>query len=285
MWFFDSVLEEKPQTIPSDSSVTISSSSGTSGSSSSGTKKDDQDGSFLIVDNSITVDSIPDTAVQLFDEPVVVTPVQEVNNLSEISFFSEPVISKAIEPVDEELVIVENSSPAEIAFFDEPVIVNTEVTPIPEITTESAQLITFMNEPSLVISPEITNVATVGEITPLVQEEAKVSDIIMPVVVEVIKEEIIQSTYVPEKNDIYAPMKRAIAEYEKFLAALMEDAKKEDAEIEAANARIAEAKEIAKKAIDLAKELAKQALEKRKILDGEMKRIKEMSDTLALQIQ
>ncbi len=217
------------------------------------------------------------------------TPVQEANSSSEISFFSEPVVSKVIEPVNEELTIVEDSSPAKIAFFDEPVTINTEVISTPEVTTESAQLMTFMKEPSSVISSEIThevtNMTTVAEIIEPVQEEAKVTDIISPVVVEVMKEEITQGTYVPEKNDIYAPMKRAIAEYEKFLAALMEDAKKEDTEIEAANDRIAEAKEIAKKAIDLAKESAKQALEKRKILDAEMKRIKEMSDTLVLQIQ
>lgn len=82
----------------------------------------------MIVNNCVTVDNIPDTAVQIFNEPVV-----EKAPSSEISFFSEPIISKSIESVVEDLKIVEDISSTEIAFFDEPV-VNTEKITTPEIT-------------------------------------------------------------------------------------------------------------------------------------------------------
>jgi hypothetical protein len=240
--------------------------------SASGTEKDDQDGSFLIIDNSTTVDAIPDTAVQLFDKPKTISS-------SEISFFSEPLASNPVNLVEESSKTMEDVSSTKIAFFDEPIVITeSSIAPesslVPEIKTESPDLITFSEEVLVRSSQEIIAPIVVEQIFEPVQEEVKVANIITPVVVEVTKEEIIQGAYVPEENDIYAPMKRAIAEYDTLLIARTQISDAIDNKIAENNARIAEEKAAAKK-----------NLEERKVLETGTNQIKQMRDTLFAQIK
>lgn len=155
-------------------------------------------------------------------------------------------------------------------------------TPMEQKDEEVSQEVAFLEETGAIVAP----VAEILETETDVLNTSEQTDNLVSFIAETAPEKGIMTTEMAaEKNDIYAPMKRAIAEYEKFLSALMEDASKEDNKIEISNAQIAEAKEIAKRAIDTAKESAKVALENRKRIDTEMKRIGEMKDLLSLQIK
>ncbi|MDD5197662.1 MAG: hypothetical protein PHN60_02260 [Candidatus Gracilibacteria bacterium] len=257
MGFFDSVLEETSTTSTVSSPVT---------------KKTGQDGSFLIIDDSVTVNSIPDTAVQLFDvTPEIVSEVQETNSVSEISFFSEPVIS-AVESFDVIPEPVQSSSP-EIAFFDEPVVDTIEITPVPETKTETNTLASFIEESPAEIFIETPVISVTEEVIESVQQND----------VSTLKK-LDFNSYLTEKK----------AELEQFIANNMQIAEIKDTEIVSYNAQIAEAKEmekraidtakkIAKQAIDTAKESAKQALDARKNIETENDRIKEIMGRLSIQ--
>lgn len=79
---------------------------------------------------------------------------------------------------------------------------------------------------------------------------------------------------VPEKDDIYAPLRKAIAEYDTILASHIQIAEAKDVEITEYNARAAEAKASAKK-----------ALEERKALETEMDRVKQIKELFTAQLK
>ena len=201
--------------------------------------------------------TVPDTVVQLFDVTPEVTFTPEIAPVSEVSFFSDPLVS-----LTESSDIVSVSPVAEVAFFNAPKFTSDDnKSNILETISEiQAPTEAIAEQPESIISSEVMDT----EVLPVFD---------------------IAQLPVPDKNDIYAPMKRAIAEYENFLTELMKDAEIKDQEIIDYNGQIAEAKKIAKLAIDKAQASAKEALEKRKNLDAEMKRIQEMSNLLSLQIQ
>lgn len=199
-----------------------------------GTTKKDDDGSFLIIDNSIKAESLPDTAVQLF-EATPVESIQEVAPVSEISFFSEEKGTSEVE----NSVVFEDS---EVESTSE----NIEITPLESATKEPLVSVQEVNIETL---PEITSVA-------MVEEVAQVSEIRS------------------EASDIYAPIRTALTEYENMLSGLMKDAQVGDQEVIDCNARVAEAKAEAKK-----------ALERRKSLDAGINQVKQMKESLALQLK
>lgn len=248
-------MEEKPNT------EMINPSSGTS-ISSSVTKKADQDGSFLIIDDSISASSLPDTAVQLFDVTPEVVSIQEVTSVPEISFFSEPITSvvESSEIVSEPVV-----SSSEIAFFDE-IIVETPVTSILETKTETSNITSFE------VSQETSIVSVVEEVIESVQKKE----------VPLLKKLDFDS-YLAEKR----------AELEQFIANNIQIAEVKDVEMVTYHTQIAEAKEVEKQAIDTAKKIAKQTidtakesakntLEERKNIELENDRIKEMMRLLSI---
>jgi len=191
------------------------------------TENSEQDSSFLIIDESVNAESIPDTAVQLFDAP------SEENTaiVSEMSFSTEPEVP--------EVVVSEISfdSSREMGVSPEPV-VSTEASTEPE-----------MAEP-------IVNIET------LTFGEA-----------EIPAEEVIAAS-VPEKNDIYAPVKNAIAEYDAILESHTKIAEAKDAEISDYNDQVATAKAAAKK-----------ALEERKNLETEMDKVRQMKELFSAQLK
>ncbi len=237
MWFFDTVLEDTSKTTAVASAAAI--------------KKDEQDGSFLIVDDSGKVEDIPDTAVQLFD-----SSKQEATPEAEISFFSEPVVSTTTE-----------SSP-EISFFSEPV--GTEVEPIVSLVEKAAE-----TESSVILMEDAPVEATEEIIAPVVEDTPveAVQEVQFFAPAEIVAEPV-TTVVVPEKNDIYAPLKKAIAEYDAILAAHMQIAASKDAEITDYNNQVAAAKAAAKK-----------ALEERKALETEMDRVKQMKELFSAQLK
>ncbi|EKD30403.1 MAG: hypothetical protein ACD_78C00066G0002 [uncultured bacterium (gcode 4)] len=256
MWFFDNVLEEAPVTDLVSSPVT---------------KNADQDGSFLIIDDSVTVNNIPDTAVQLFDVTPAEVSSSEVGFVPETSFFSEPV-SSVVEN-SETTPEPEISSSPEIAFFDESVADNIEATIVLEEKTETNNLVSFMEEPIVEASKETPEVSVMEEVIESVQQK---------------------NTSTLKKIDFSSYLTEKKAELEQFIANNMQIAEVKDTEIVTYNTQIAEAKEmekqaietakkIAKRAIDAAKESAKQALEERKNIELENDRIKEIMGRLSIQ--
>ncbi|MDP2104033.1 MAG: hypothetical protein Q8K26_03870, partial [Candidatus Gracilibacteria bacterium] len=153
MGFFDTVLEENTSTAP-----------GTSTTKSQ--KNDEQDGAFLIVDDSLSASDIPDTAVKLFDEESAAEPTvsaETPTNNVEISFFSE--------------------TPAS----------TDEVTEVTEVTEDVV-------------------VTELEAITEDIQAETSV-------VPEIVSEDYTQSTSAStETYDIFAPVRKAIAEYSEYIA-------------------------------------------------------------------
>lgn len=201
MWFFDSVLEETPNTV---------------NPSLAQTKKSEQDGSFLIINDSVNTDAIPDTAVQLFDAAPEVTSSPE----SEVSFFSEPVVA----PVEDSVVTtesVEEPVSAEIEFFTESTVAPTAPVEA-ETVSETDNLISFMDESS---TP-----------TPSIETTTLVEDI-------------------QSKDDINGPLQNAIKEYNGMLDRHMKIATAKDQEIADFNEQVAIAKAGAKKALEERKSL------------------------------
>lgn len=86
-------------------------------------------------------------------------------------------------------------------------------------------------------------------------------------------EPIIIAAPVLEKNDIYAPLRTAIAEYDAILTTHAQIAATKDQEIADYNNQVAVAKAAAKKALD-----------ERKALESEMDRVKQMKELFALQL-
>lgn len=213
-------------------------------------KKDEQDGSFLIIDESIKASDIPDTAIKLFDVPEnneLIT--EEEPKANEISFFSD---------------MEESASVSEVATSDTQSMEATDTVSFLEETSISAE-----PEDAVVMTSEVTE-----EVAPMVlMEEAptETETVIMdtPVAV-VVKEEIIET----EVADIYAPVHKAIAEYDGLIARLTKKAESKDQEISDRNARIAEEKAAAKKALD-----------ERKSIESEMDRINEMRIVFTSQLK
>lgn len=234
------------------------------------TKKDEQDGSFLIIDDSVSANQLPDTAVQLFDAaPKTVSNEVETASVPGVSFFSEPTTS-AMEAAG----ITETAS--EITFFTEPAEdVHIEMTPAiieEEADIEESKVVSFTEESAAEVSEE---------------------NVIVPMVAEIMEFAPSKDILVPNKIDFNAYIAERKAELEKFISNNMQLANIKDEEIIAYNAQIAEAKEIekqaieaakkiAKQAIDTAKESAKNALEERKNIELENDRIKEMAKLLSV---
>jgi len=256
MGFFDNVLDEQAtSTDASSSSVT----------------KDEQDGSFLIIDDNMNANSLPDTAVQLFDT----TTETEVTPVVETSISSDSTAS-VIED-SEVLSEKENIPSSEISFFDSPVV---DV----EMTTPAVSI----EEDVIELPKEVVATAIVEEISEPVQE-AVMFDIAPSVEIE--KEQIVSL----EKNDIYAPLRKAINEYDTILASHAQIADIKDKEITEYEAQIIQAKEIEKQTIEAAKKLAKEAIDKAKIsskialeereaLTAEMDRVNKMKDIFSAQL-
>ncbi len=180
------------------------------------TKKSEQDGSFLLINEDVNTDTIPDTAVQLFDAVPEVTSSPE----SEISFFSEPTVS-SVEDVVVATEPTEEPVSAQIEFFTE----STVTTPVPveaEEVSETDNLISFMDESSAPVSEAQSS-------TPV---EATVS-----------------------KDDINGPLQNAIKEYNGMLERHMKVAGAKDQEIADFNDQVATAKAGAKKALEERKSL------------------------------
>lgn len=206
MWFFDSVLEENTSTVAGATPVTSQ-------------KTDEQDGSFLVIDDSVTTADIPDTAVKLFDEETVAEDsTVEVTSVSnkEISFFSEtPAPVNEVPETTEDVVITE-----------------------PEVIAEDVQ-----------------------------EEVSEVS--------EVITEDSTQSTSSSaETYDILAPVRKAIAEYDHYIADRTKIADIKSREIDEQNVRIAEAKAAAKAALD-----------ERKKIEAEIDRARQMQGVFTAQLE
>lgn len=237
--------------------------------SSSITKKDEQDGSFLIIDNSIKASSLPDTAVQLFDVTPEVVNIQEVTSVPEISFFSEP-ISSIVE--SSEIVSEPVISSSGIAFFDE-IVVEAPITSILEIKTEANNIASFIEESHEEIFQETPIVSVTEEVIESIQKNDTSTSI--------------------KKIDFNAYLTEKKAELNQFITNNMQVAESNDAEIVSYNAQIAEAKEVEKKAIDTAKKIAKQTidaakeaakntLEERIKIEEENNRIKKMIELLSV---
>lgn len=182
------------------------------------TKKSEQDGSFLIINETVNTDSIPDTAVQLFDAvPEVISSPE-----SEVSFFSEPIM----EPVEDAVTVTEpvsETASAEIEFFTEPTVATPEPVETPtETVSQTDDLISFMDESSTPVS-EAESTSSV---------EATVS-----------------------KDDINGPLQNAIKEYNGMLERHMKVAGAKDREIADFNDQVAIAKAGAKKALEERKSL------------------------------
>lgn len=214
MWFFDSVLEENTSTVVGTTAVTSQ-------------KTDEQDGSFLIIDDSVTTADIPDTAVKLFDEEPVaeISATEEMVSTSnkEISFFSETPAPADEAPEDEVMETTED-------------LVATE----PEVIVEDAQ------EETSEVSEAITEDYSQGDAS-------------------------VAST---ETYDIFAPVRKAIAEYNEYIAERTKIADIKSREIDEQNARIAEAKAAAKAALD-----------ERKKIEAEIDRARQMQGVFTAQLE
>ncbi|MDD5377283.1 MAG: hypothetical protein PHH16_04160 [Candidatus Gracilibacteria bacterium] len=253
MGFFDSVLEEAPK-------------AGVAGSPT--VKKDEQDGSFLIVDDSINASTLPDTAVQLFDVAPTETADTQETVSSEISFFSEPTV---VSPTETEET--KASSSPEIAFFDGPVM---ETVAPAEPNSGTDDIVSFMEEPAATATSRETS-PELAEVQEPIQENVKEEEnsLFGTVSVEAIQEEpVVSIAPLPEKNDIYAPLKKAIAEYDTILMAHTRIAEAKDSEIAEYNNQVA-----------VAKAAAKKALEERKALETEMDRVKQMKELFSAQLK
>jgi len=253
MGFFDNVLEE--QATGTTSSVA----------------KDEQDGSFLIIDDNMNANSLPDTAVQLFDA----TPKTEAVPVAEASIFSDSTTSVVED--SEVLSEKENIPSSEISFFDSPV-----------SDTEITTLVASVEEDVIELPKEVVTTAVVEEITEPVQE-AVILDIAPSV--EITKEQTVSL----EKNDIYAPLRKAINEYDTILASHAQIADVKDREITEYETQIVQAKEVEKQTIEAAKKLAKEAidkakasskiaLEEREALTVEMDRVNQMKGIFSAQL-
>lgn len=231
MWFFDSVLEEAPKT------------NVTAASFEAAKKKSDQDGSFLLIENTPTTADIPDTVEQIFD------PLPEISNApNDISFFWDTTSTWSIS--DTTIIETEEESSSKLAFFDEP---NMDVEPV-NIVVEPLNLV-----------EETEEEAIIAEAVDIPEEV-----IVAPVAVA----NVTKNTVVPEKNDIYAPVRKAIAEYDDILLKHTQIAAAKDAQIAEYNDQVATAKALAKKTLD-----------ERKALETEMDRVRQMKELFTAQLK
>jgi hypothetical protein len=215
----------------------------------------------------MNAESIPDTAVQLFDAaPAEAADTQETASTG-ISFFSEPTATSSVEAEETKI-----SSSPEIAFFDGPVM---EASVTAETGTGTDGLVSFMEEPTPMVSEETSTAS--AEAPESIQENVKKEETSLfgMVSAEAVQEEPIASiTPLPEKNDIYAPLKKAIAEYDTILATHAQIAEAKDTEIAEYNNQVA-----------VAKAAAKKALEERKALETEMDRVRQMKELFSAQLK
>ena len=225
-------------------------------------KKDEQDGSFLIIDDSMNAKSLPDTAVQLFDTtPVISSPV------AEISFFSSTIETAQETPIE---IVVENtttsSSSSDISFFSEPTSVNELISWDIDDTASSEQTLVDMDEGGKTEAIDITEPLVVTDMTESIQvwnifsESVEVDSFIIPKALH--------------KNDIYDPVRKAIAEYDSILEEHAKISEAIDNRIADRNARIAEEKAAAKKDLD-----------ERKTIDTEINKIQQMKDLFSAQLK
>lgn len=214
----------------------------------------------------MSASSLPDTAVQLFE----VTPSTEVSPASEVSFFDTTPVSAS-----ESMEITptpEVSLSPEIAFFDGPVATPESITFVETVTVPDSA-ISFAGEPvvesfeeSMVTAPVATEV--VESVQEVVIEEPTVMFMSTPA-------EVPQTpAAIPEKNDILAPIHRAIAEYDTILVAHTRIAESKDMEIAEYNNQVA-----------VAKAAAKKTLEERKVLETEMDRVRQMKELFSAQLK
>jgi hypothetical protein len=259
MWFFDSVLEETPKEVINKEATPVASA-----------QKDDQDGSFLIISDDMAATNLPDTAVQIFETTPPNTEVKDT--IPGMSFFWSE--NNTVSDTQTEVNSENTESSSEHSFLSSTINENKDVT---------------WGQDEMIVSLDVATdewwVMTKKADTPVIMEE-NVATLFGGISWETLTStESTPTTPTLDKNDIYAPMKRAIAEYEEFIGILTKDAEEKDQEIVNYNEEIAEAKRIAKVAIDKAQASVKKALEKRKSLDAEIKRIQEMSSLLAWQIK
>lgn len=194
---------------------------------------------------------------------------KEVTSTSEISFFSEPAASVGGEEGSVVTGEVVESPLPEIAFFDEPIGDIETIASISEMETDG--LVLFTEDSAAEIFEEGVTLTATEEITEPIQEEVNVFNLTP---IEKIEEMAIIPASVSEENDIYAPMRKAIAEYDTILGSLAQIADAKDAEIVEHNARAAEAKSQAKKALD-----------DRKVIGTKMSGVEQMKSVLFAQIK
>lgn len=133
-----------------------------------------------------------------------------------------------------------------------------------------------MEEPVAMSTPRETS-TELAEVPESIQENIKEEETSLfgMISTEAIQEEPITSIIpLPEKNDIYAPLKKAIAEYDIILTTHAQIAEAKDSEITEYNNQVA-----------VAKAAAKKALEERKALEIEMDRVKQMKELFSAQLK
>lgn len=256
MWFFDSVLDD----------TSAQGTAATGATQASTAKKDEQDGSFLIIKDDIKAETLPDTAVQLFDA----APAQESAPASEISFFSSPV-ETPVETVPEMSIVSESAPSSEIAFFDEPTASVTEPIVI-ESEPETDSVVLFSEEP--VVAEVSAPVVLEEPVVPVQEEKMELAALMASVEVAKEPEIVAVVTPVPEKDDIYAPINEAIAKFDKILEAHGKIFEAKGQEIADYNSQISELKTAAKKALD-----------EQKTLSAETDKIKQMRDLFISQLK
>lgn len=211
--------------------------------------------------------------MQIFDQSSETVSLEESDAVSKISFFSEPAVSAtenlSVSDVSEE---TGGSSSSEIAFFDGPIATAT-TNPVSE-TKEETDLVSFEQPAAAEASDMEVIVDMTEESAQSVPENAmeESTHFFNTAPTEMVDEESAMTT-VPEKNDIYAPIIKAIAEYDSILAGHARIADAKDAEIAEHNARVAELKAAAKK-----------ALEERKAIETEISKVKQMKELFSAQL-
>lgn len=191
----------------------------------------DEDGSFLIIDDSVTAASIPDTAVQLFEEtPTAPTETIQESGDSLSDFLS---AAKVMEVTEEDEVAQED----EAEVIEATTVIETiaeELPAIPEV--EATPILSFV---------EVTSSSTGDDMST-------------------------SGATAQDPDDI---LKKAIQDLEILRLGHAKLAEAQDSEIELQNARVAEAKNLAKK-----------ALEERKKIETEIARVDQMKALFTSQL-
>lgn|GEM_PF-6413105 len=158
-----------------------------------------------------------------------------------------------------------------VKLFDEEPIAEA---PVPEMVSASDKEISFFSEtPTPVDEVGEVNEDTVVAEPEIIQEDTQVD---MPEVSEVVTEDYSHgdTSSSTESYDIFAPVRKAIAEYDGYIAERTKLADIKSQEIEEQNARIAEAKAAAKTALD-----------ERKKIEAEIDRARQMQGVFTAQLE